>query len=248
MEKIIKKTREVGTSAGVLLPRKWLNRSVVVTLLEKSEEDILHDVIRIIFEKGIDDVKGIYFVGSYARHENEPESDIDILIITEETNKLIDIYPYEITLVKEETLKKNLFYSLYYYSMVNEARPLINKSLINSLKTSIGTLKKDRLLEEINRINSINKDSISMYKDVMKNIPDGLVYSVILRLRELYLLKCIKDDIKYRKIDFLKYVDENLYNTYLRVKRDEKEVNDNDPDKVKLLIDLSEKWLKEIKK
>ena len=32
METIVKQAREVGTSAGVLLPRKWLNKQVVVTL------------------------------------------------------------------------------------------------------------------------------------------------------------------------------------------------------------------------
>ena len=45
METITKKTRAVGTSAGVLLPRSWLNKRVVVTLEEKNIENITKEII-----------------------------------------------------------------------------------------------------------------------------------------------------------------------------------------------------------
>ncbi len=46
---IIKKTREVGKSSGVLLPRSWLNKQVVVNLFEPSPEKISHDVKKYLF-------------------------------------------------------------------------------------------------------------------------------------------------------------------------------------------------------
>src|SRR3990167_2715939 len=43
METIIKQAREVGTSAGVLLPRRWLNKEVIVTLYQPSFEELAKD-------------------------------------------------------------------------------------------------------------------------------------------------------------------------------------------------------------
>ena len=61
MTSLIKQTREVGTSAGVLLPRKWLNKQVVVTLLIPSIEEIAKEVIGILVGKNLNgEVKGIY--------------------------------------------------------------------------------------------------------------------------------------------------------------------------------------------
>src|SRR3989338_10016233 len=80
MEIIVKQTREVGTSAGVLLPRRWLNKQVVVTLFSPSIEEIAVDVFRILFKNNLnDEIRGIYLVGSYARGDYSPDSDIDIL-------------------------------------------------------------------------------------------------------------------------------------------------------------------------
>ena len=66
MEQITKQTREVGTSAGVLLPRSWLNKKVVVSLAEKTFEEISRDVIDQLVKEGLlNEVKGIYLIGKY---------------------------------------------------------------------------------------------------------------------------------------------------------------------------------------
>ena len=111
MEPIISRTRQVGNSSGVLLPKEWLNKKVVVTLTELSEKEILQEVIKILYEKGIlNDVLGIYLIGSYARKKNEvtPESDIDLLVITENTGRTIEKENYQINLVKEDDLIRSL--------------------------------------------------------------------------------------------------------------------------------------------
>ena len=55
---------------------------------KKTPEIILLDVIDII-KKYIDlsDVIGIYLTGSYARGEEDEESDIDVLVITENVDR-----------------------------------------------------------------------------------------------------------------------------------------------------------------
>ncbi len=91
METLIKQTREVGTSAGVLLPRSWLNKQVVVTLLQPSFEKIFQDILKIILSRNLnEEIKGVYLFGSYARGDYDSESDIDILIITNSLNKLVN--------------------------------------------------------------------------------------------------------------------------------------------------------------
>lgn len=43
--RIIKKTREVGKSVGVLLPKSWLNKNVSVQLISNDFQTITKDVL-----------------------------------------------------------------------------------------------------------------------------------------------------------------------------------------------------------
>ena len=247
METIVKQTREVGTSAGVLLPRKWLNKQVVVTLFSPSKEEIAKDVITLLIKNNLnEDTKGVYLTGSYARGDYDSNSDIDILVITEKTNKLINYNNYEILFVSEENLLKNLS-NLYYTSMLKEAETIINKCLIEKYSKNKPKLNIKETLKEIENILKINKDTVESCKEKKKNVPDGIVYSTVLRLRELYLIKCILSSKTYSKKDFLKITGEETYSAYNRVKRNEKEINNISPDEIIHLLDISEKWAKELK-
>jgi len=248
METIVKQTREVGTSAGVLLPRRWLNKQVVVTLLNKSKEEITKDIIEILVNKNLnEDIKGVYLVGSYARGDYSPESDIDVLVLTKETNKIIDSGKYEITLISEENLSKFLPTNLYYFSMIKEAKPLINKDLIEKYSNRKIKLKTNRMLKDIKNMVKINKENVELCEDLKDNVSDGVVYSIILRLRELYLLRCLSSNKIYHKKDFMNIVGERFYETYSRAKQNEREMKDTSPEEAKILLNLSEKWLKELK-
>ena len=82
---LIKTTVKVGNSAGVLLPKKYLNSQVKIIL---EPLNIEKDVIEILMdEKILDKIMGIYIIGSYAREEQTIESDIDILVITFDLNE-----------------------------------------------------------------------------------------------------------------------------------------------------------------
>ncbi|MEK6890899.1 MAG: nucleotidyltransferase domain-containing protein [Nanoarchaeota archaeon] len=248
MERIIKQTREVGTSAGVLLPRNWLNKQVVVTLFSSSIKDISKDVLSILISKNLnEEVKGIYLFGSYARGDYDFDSDIDILVITHGVNKLIKEGIYEISLVSEDNFSRNLTKSLIYLSMIKEAKVILNKELIQKYRNSIKKLNFSTLFNEIGRMIKLNKEIVKFHQEEGLNILDGTVYSIVLRLRELYLIKCIKSNKEYIKKDFIKIVGEKSYSAYLRIKREDKELDDISPNDTKILIDLSEKWLKEIK-
>ena len=248
MERIVKKTREVGTSAGVLLPRSWLNKQVVVTILDPTIEEIIKKVVEIILDhKFNEEVKGVYLYGSYARGDNDSNSDIDILIITQKTNKLINIDNYEILLVNEENFSKNLLKNLNYLSFLRECEVIFNKELIEKYKLSKLDFNSKLLLDEVGRILKINNESVELCMERKLNIPDGIVYSIVLRLRELFILKCFNSKKKYNKAEFLRVIGNKFYSSYLRVKRNEKNLNDLTAEEVYPLIKLSEKWLRELK-
>jgi len=248
MENIVKQTREVGTSAGVLLPRSWLNKQVVVTLYEPSKEKITQDIIKILFKHNLnEDVKGIYLYGSYSRGDFDFNSDIDILIITKNTNKLINHNNYEILLVSEDSFSKNLPNNLTYSSVLNEIKVILNKELIERYKHKKYRFNSKKILLEIKRILTINKDAIKTCEENNLNVPDGIIYSLVLRLRELYLIKCLSSKKPYHKKDFLQYINEDTYLAYLRVKRNEKELTRVFPNDLINITNLSKKWLKGLK-
>src|SRR3989344_1112332 len=223
MESIIKKAREVGTSAGVLLPRKWLDKQVIVSLFEPSKKSILQDVTEYLFKYNLnEEAKGIYLFGSYARGDFDLHSDIDILIITHNLNKLINQDNYQMILVSENSFSKNLVNSLNY-------------------------LSTKKFLLEIKKILEINKETIDLCRDNKINIPDGTVYSLVLRLRELYLIKCLLSNKLYSKEEFLKFVGDKAYLAYLRVKENKKELDNIPLNEVRDIIEASEKWLKELR-
>lgn len=248
MENIVKQTREVGTSAGVLLPRSWLNKQVVVTLFFPPLEKMAQDVFEILFKHNLNEnVKGVYLFGSYSREDFDFNSDIDILILTKDTNKLINHNNYEILLVSEDSFAKNLSNNLNYLSLLSEIKVILNKELIEKYKQKKYKFDSKKLILEIKKILDINKDTIKTCKENNLKVPDGVVYSLVLRLRELFLMKCLFSEKPYYKKDFLKLVDENIYSAYLRVKRNERELNNILPKELVNAVDLSEKWLKELK-
>jgi len=249
MENIVKQTREVGTSAGVLLPRSWLNKQVVVTLYEPSKEKIAKDVLEIIFKYKLEDEAiGIYLFGSYSRGDFDFNSDIDILILTQKTNKIINHNNYEIFLVSEDSFAKNLSHNLNYASILKEIKVIFNKKVMEKYKKKKYRFNFKKTLDEIKRILKINKDTINDCKENNLKVPDGIVYSIVLRLRELYLIKCLSLNKNYKKTDFLKFINEKVYSAYLRIKRNEKELDTLLPCELINIINLSEKWLKNLKK
>jgi len=248
METIVKQTREVGTSAGVLLPKSWLNKQVVVTLFEPSKDKIAKDVMEELFKQELnEETNGIYLFGSYSRGDFDFNSDIDILVITQNTNKIIKYNNYEITLVSEGTFSKNLPNNLNYLSILREAKVIFNKELIDKYRQGKYQLNIKKNLSEIEGVFNINQDSIRMCQEKKLNVPDGIVYSIVLRLRELYLIKCILSNKIYHKKDFLGLVGDRIYLAYLRIKRNEKELNNISADELVRGMDLSKRWLKELK-
>ena len=225
---IIKQAFKLGNSAGVLLPIEWKDRKVVIKLIDKS---ISQEVFEILDERGLlKSVIGIFLAGSYARGEETESSDIDILIITDNVDKQIKTGKYEIVLISKDKLEKSILKSLYLASLINEAKAILNEHLLKHYKNGLND--KDGLnralikksIDEIKSITKINEGFAKMDGELGEPVADETLYSIVLRLRELYLIECLKKGISSYNKEFInlikKIAGEEAYNAYLRIKND----------------------------
>lgn len=227
-EAIIKNAIRIGNSSGVILPKSWENRKVRVELIEES---IPRDVFNIIKKNNLlRDVMGIYIFGSYARGEERADSDIDVLIISGETNRVIKEANYEILIISYNRLEKNIGRNLYLYSIVQESKPIFNENLIKNYKNKKLEISLSTNIGNIKKMLKFCKESVDISKEYKKRINDGIIYSLVLRLRELLLIESFITKNNYSNKKLIRTIEENgsleLYEAYLRVKNDKK-IKDN---------------------
>ena len=241
---LIKIASKWGNSAGVALPRNWIGKQVKITFIDRTEK-IKEEVLDILKEE-MEDLIGIYLVGSYSRNEEEGESDIDILAISSKSKKEISSGKYNISIYPLNSIKRTLKLNpVLIYPRILEAKTIFNKALLEELKNEkIGNNKK--YFEETKRILKINKGIINMNSN--EKVPDSVIYSLILRLRGVFLIKYMKNKKVLMKKDFYDSLvnllgknTKEIIESYKRIKNNlpEKEIIDKEVAE-KLLINLKE--------
>jgi len=212
MEIQIKKTIKAGNSSAVVLPRAWLNKEVRVELIKKTPETILFDVINIVKKHiNLKNIKGIYLTGSYARGEEDENSDIDVLVVTNDIDKeMIKEGIYNVLIISSELLKQKLDYDLFPVGqMIKEAEPLLNSNYLDSIEVKVTKKNIKWYLNTTEEKLKIIKKVLDRTKNKnKKNISDLVAYTLILR-------KIIKKISKGT----------NSYERYLAVKNNLKEKN-----------------------
>ena len=236
---LIRKITKMGNSSHVVLPKEWLNGRARVELIEKPT-NIKEDVLRIL-SSHLKDILGIYLVGSYARGEETEKSDVDVLVVTDDLDKKIREGKYEMTLISKDNLDKSLKRNILpLLPMIMEAKTIMNKELIEKYKnTKISKENTKWIIDLTKSSRKICKIAIEMSKEDNKNLSDGVVYSLILGLRTIYVLDCLKKDkiptskgLKDLILHLVKT--EEPYNAYLRVKN-------NQPEKMIISPEIGEK-------
>ena len=253
-QELIKIAREVGTSAGVLLPRKLLGATIKITVLEEAPNPLI-DSLGILERCNVtDDVLGVYLVGSYSRGDNGLGSDVDVLVITQGTTKIINEGKYNLTLISKEDLEKSLKENfIYYYPMIVEAKTLLNKGLIEDYK---------KILIEKKDFNSFLTDTQEMIKKIKemidsdvrlknKNTGDSVSYSLVLRLRTLYIFDKLKKGKLWLNKEFMGLINKKIYERYVYVKNGGHVSNKTPIKEATEMLSILEKevkkWLKEKK-
>lgn len=217
-----------GNSAGVLLPREWLNGKARVELVEKPA-DVRKEIFEILDEY-LSDIIGIAIAGSYARSEENSDSDVDVLVITKSINKKINSGKYEIILISEDNLRKDLDRNILpLLPMLKEAKPIMNNSVIEKYK-NISLSKKNLSFHFNTSVSAMNivKSELALTREKDGDfLSDRSAYSLILRLRELYIVDCLLQNEKWSTKGFLHLIRKvsgslKAYEGYLSVKRDKK--------------------------
>lgn len=232
--------RKWGNSGGVLLPREWLGKCVKIELV-RTRQDIKKEILEILAPY-LEDVIGIYLVGSYARNEETLHSDIDVLCISNTHAKKIVQGSYHIEIHSLASVKSMLKRdSISIYPRLYEAKALLNAILLEDLK-KIRITAASRLpyIEACKRIVKINEAFIKLEKDEGKTetSPQGIIYSSMLRLRGIYMIKMIEQDQSYSNETFKSWLIERtrlsqgeiqkLYEHY-RKERDGEKITDKIP-------------------
>jgi|SRR3989344_918951 len=221
----IKKTVKAGNSSAVILPRAWLNQEVRVELVKKTPEIILYETLKIVSRQiNTKEIIGIYLAGSYARGEENNESDIDILIITNDLDKeMINEGIYNILIVSEKLLRWKLENDLLPIGpMLIEAVPLLNSSYLDLIEIKATSKNLKWYLDT-------TKDKLDLIRRAIDStrgkVANSVVYTLVLRIRTLYTIKKLIDNYKYSKKEFSSFIaklsgSNNAYQSYVLVKND----------------------------
>lgn len=231
-QEIIRNVGKWGNSAGILLPKEWLGNQVKIILIDRTLE--IKKEIFSILEPYLENLLGIYLVGSYARGEQGKESDIDILVVSKSTKKEINSGKYHVVITTLESVRKSLDYDpILIMPRLYEAKVIINLTLLEELK-SIKLTKKSfkEFKEATKRIIKMDKGFIKIDKEQGFEYLDStiIIYSLILRLRGFSLINVILNKEPYSKKKLLKFLETKLgkenteivYKIYTAIRDDKK--------------------------
>jgi predicted nucleotidyltransferase len=248
---ITKSVSKWGNGAGILLPKEWIGNQVKIICIDRTLE-IKKEVFSILYPY-LEDIIGIYLVGSYARGEETADSDIDIIAVSDSIKKDIFSSKYHISIITLENLKKTLHgdYPELILPRLMEAKALLNKKLLEELKNiRISRNSFKAFVEDTERIIKINEGILSIEKNKGELTSSAsIAYSIILRLRGVFLIKAILKNKKYSSKDFknwiCSYLNEETFNSIYNAYSDFKRKKHS---KIKLKIEDLEKLLVLLKK
>lgn len=253
-EKIIRKVTEIGNGAHVFTPKKWLNEEIILIRIPRKnpKEEILKAL-----NPYIDRVIAVFLFGSYARNEQNKDSDMDFFVISDEkfSIKSKNIEVIVIPEGKIETAKK--LNPILFYSMLQEAEPVINSSYLKKLKKEkikFGYFK-NFLKDTEDAINS-DKEIMDIDAKLKKNsASESVIYSIILRLRGIFIIKLLLSKKSYSKKIFRDWIVKNseidydkVYSIYQSVRDDRKPEETIPRNQAESLLSLLIKETKNIKK
>ena len=250
-----KLVQKFGNSSHVVLPKEYLGKRIRFIAEPKTFEDIKSEILEIL-KPYLENIVGIYLYGSYARNEQTIDSDIDILAITSNKLKIINkIDSYTIvsaTIEELESILKNN--ALLILPIIKEAKTIINPDLLKKYREYQFTKKNTKqFIDSSIKVLQLNKKGLELDFEI-----GSLVYSLILRIRGLLMIKLIMSNNLYSKLSLFNYLESNnlpknkieeLHGIYSSERNDIKVqkssiIRGTD---IRKLLDIDEKLIKEVK-
>ena len=202
---ITRMVQEIGNGGHVYLPKGMIGHKVIVSLAEKSIEEIEEEALSIL-KPYLEHIQGIYLYGSYARGEQTPGSDIDVLVITDGKIKLKrKVNEYEIVSLSLKQIESTISYAaVLIVPILKEAKPILNQGLIEKYKYEKLTKKNTRWYIETTESSLKLAEDWIREKDI-SSIPN-LVYPLIMRLRGLHLIESLIHNKRYYNKEVTDYM------------------------------------------
>ncbi|MBS3108332.1 nucleotidyltransferase domain-containing protein [Candidatus Woesearchaeota archaeon] len=201
---ITKFVTKSGNGAVVYVPSAWMDKKVSVSLIDVDiSEELFY-----LFKPNLENVMGVYLYGSYARKEQLEDSDIDILVIAD---KKFELKPskFDIRVIDINTMKEGIRRNpIIFYSIIHEAKPIINSHLLEELKNA------DKRLFNFSWFIRTSKSALGIARGFLelskqngiKYADNSSIYSIMLRARGLYIMLCIISGKKYTNEGFLVFL------------------------------------------
>ena len=123
---LIRKTRKLGNSSGVLLPKKWLGYEVKITVLNRPLN--IRKITFKILENILSDIQGIYLIS---------EKPHEVLAISNSIKKIFHYKGLKLSVVPLNQLKKDLQAKSDLKSKLEKSRIIMNKNLLPILGIKI---------------------------------------------------------------------------------------------------------------
>ena len=202
-EQIVKTVVRSGNGGAVWVPKTWINEKIIVIRPEAPKLTMKEEIIKIL-EPFLEDISAVFLYGSYARGEQEKHSDIDILVVAK-YKFIIKHKRFEINVITYDKLIKTIKENpIMYYPFIIESKAIINSKLLEDLKKiKIDYKKFSCFINDTEDIIKIDREFIEIDKlegKYLKTYP--VIYSLILRLRGVFLIKCIIEKTKYSSKNF----------------------------------------------
>ena len=188
--------QKFGNSGHIVLPKEFIGKKIKFVIGPKTFEDAKSKALEIL-KPYLENILGVYLYGSYARNEETIDSDIDILVITNNKLKIVSkIYDFSIISITMEefvnTLRNNAILIL---PIIKEAKTIINPNLLEKYKEYNFTKRNTKwFIDSTKEILELNKKGLELDFEI-----GSLVYSLILRIRGLLMIKLILNNGSYSK-------------------------------------------------
>jgi predicted nucleotidyltransferase len=249
---IVKTVKKYGNSGGVYVPSNWIGGKVKIDLVDEPLNP--KKVLNVI---NLEHIISVIIYGSYVRKEISKDSDVDMIIVTDEDAKikipdeLGNEYDVQIKTVKEienAMTRDPVFHKI----IMDESAALMNHQFLDDLRK--GPLKSDSIITRL----ELAESSLDIIKEIF-NADDSaeITYPLVMRIKEVLILEFILTNKKYSthalRDEFLNYgissnEFSNIMNVYRKLRSNKKSAKYQLPTvTVKKLISLLEMKIQNVK-
>lgn len=228
-EQLIRKVTEIGNGAHIFAPKEWLNEEVLIVRIEKKE--LKEEILELVYPY-LSKIIAIFIYGSHARGEASKTSDKDVLIIAKEKFKIENKAGFEFLVLTEKMLESAIEINpILMYSIFREAKAVLNEDYLDRYKGIKISIKDFSSFIKSTKEVSIKSGErvLELDRKTGKTTSNSVIYSLILRLRGIFIIKCLLKNSAYSNLSFKEWLNKNVKLDYEKVYEVYRAQRDNIP-------------------